>query len=402
MEPRTHEVPYLARTVNSHVASSTGQRIDALDLARGVAILGTLGTNIWIFTDPRGAFGWVATDPGANSGVVETVLLTLSNGKFLALLSILFGVGVELQYRSALRRGRRWPGRYLLRATLLFTEGLLHYLLIFEFDVLMGYALVSVHVAFLVSRRDGVRRAWMTFAAVVHLTLVGLLTTAAHSGALSSGGDDPDADAYRHASASWVDQVLTRIDLAAYFRSELLLIVPLSTVLFLAGIEVLRAGVFEDSDRGAHLRRRMMTIGFGVGLPLNLVTAFAGPEWFFVDRYVLPPIVAFGLLAAVTELARRTRPGPLGRGLVATGRAAMSCYVLQNLVCSVLCYGWGFGLATTLADARPWWVVAAWAAVSALLAALATLWLRRFTRGPLELVLHRLYAGRPNRVAHHG
>ena len=32
-------------------------RIAVLDVARGVAILGTLATNIWIFTDPAGMIG---------------------------------------------------------------------------------------------------------------------------------------------------------------------------------------------------------------------------------------------------------------------------------------------------------------------------------------------------------
>jgi uncharacterized protein len=58
-----------------------------------------------------------------------------TNGKFLALL---FGIGLELQYQSARRRGTPWPGWYLWRAALLFVEGLLHYLLVFEFDVLMS------------------------------------------------------------------------------------------------------------------------------------------------------------------------------------------------------------------------------------------------------------------------
>lgn len=374
-------------------AAAGGGRIDSLDLARGIAILGTLGTNIWIFTDPAGAFGWLS----AESGVFETLLLTLANGKFLALLSLLFGIGLELQYRSAKRRGRRWPGRYLWRALLLFVEGLLHYLLIFEFDVLTGYAIVSVHVAFLVSRSDRVRRSWLAVAAAVHLALIGFLTLAllAEKVGLSTS-DDSVIDLYT--SASWAEQVLTRLELAMFFRSELIIIIPLSTVLFLAGIELLRAGAFEASERGTRLRQRMLRVGLGAGLPLNLLTAFAGPEWFFVDRYVVPPLVAFGLLAAIVELAGRTQAGVLRRGLIATGRTAMSGYVFQNLVCSVLCYGWGLGLAAKLADTGPWWVVAAWATVVGSFMVLASLWLRRFSRGPLELLLYRAYHGRGHKT----
>ena len=59
-------------------------------MLRGVAILGTLGTNIWIFTDPRGPAGVFAGLAGAG---VEQWLRFLANGKFLALLTLLFGVG---------------------------------------------------------------------------------------------------------------------------------------------------------------------------------------------------------------------------------------------------------------------------------------------------------------------
>ncbi|WP_184756661.1 DUF418 domain-containing protein [Streptosporangium album] len=40
---------------------------------------------------------------------------------------------------------------------------------------------------------------------------------------------------------------------------------------------------------------------------------------------------------------------------------------------------------------RPAWVVAAWAGICALFMTLSTLWLRRFERGPLELIWHRAY-----------
>ncbi|MBB0246028.1 hypothetical protein FNQ90_18440, partial [Streptomyces alkaliphilus] len=140
-----------------------GGRVEALDLLRGIAIIGTLGTNIWLFTHPLGPASAFLDIPEADSaaGAVEVALRALTNGKFLALLTILFGVGLGLQYGSALRRGRAWPGRYPWRATLLLLEGLLHFVLVFEFDVLMGYALVSMIVVYLMVRGDGWARVWL-------------------------------------------------------------------------------------------------------------------------------------------------------------------------------------------------------------------------------------------------
>jgi uncharacterized protein len=145
---------------------------------------------------------------------------------------------------------------------------------------------------------------------------------------------------------------------------------------------------------GLRSRRRLMVVGFGLALPLNVVTAFAGQDWFLVDRYLLPPLVALGLLGLVTTIVLRYRraPGPMRRGIAAVGRTALSCYVLQNVLAGVLCYDWGLGLAGRLDAARPWWVIGLWAGVSGLLLVLASLWLRRFDRGPLELAMHRLYA----------
>jgi uncharacterized protein len=123
------------------------QRIGVLDVARGIAILGTLATNIWIFTDPGGIIGYLQRPlPSLTGGLeqtVQTITRQLANGKFLGMLTLMFGIGLELQRRSARRRGRPWPGRYPWRASLLFLDGLLHYLLVVEFDILMGYAVTG-------------------------------------------------------------------------------------------------------------------------------------------------------------------------------------------------------------------------------------------------------------------
>jgi uncharacterized protein len=138
------------------------------------------------------------------------------------------------------------------------------------------------------------------------------------------------------------------------YRSESILIIPLTVLLFLAGSRLLRAGVFTAEPAGVRLRRRLAVAGLGVGVPLNLLTSFGGQRWFFVDRYICGPLVALGLLAVVTGLLLRTSGGRGRQRLANVGRTALSCYVLQNLACAILCYGWGLGLAARFAGLRPW------------------------------------------------
>lgn len=351
------------------------RRLEALDVLRGVAILGTFATNVWIFATPGGAAAWLS------SGLDGSGLVALSNGKFLALLTVLFGVGIEVQYRSATRRGRPWPGRYPVRAAVLFAEGVLHYLLVFEFDVLMGYAITSLLVAHLVGRSDRAVRAWMTGVGTGYVALL-----LAGTALLVAAPDGPDV-AVSASTASWPAQVAARVTGAGLYRIELPLIVASGTVLFLAGSRLMRAGVFDG--RGGRLRRRLMVVG-AVAVPVNVATAAAGPDWFLLDRYLVPPIVALGLLALVADLVLRFRGGPVRRALAGVGRTALSAYVLQNVLASVLCYDWGLGLAARLAGARPGWVVLLWAGTSAVLVVAAAAWLRRFDRGPLENVLHQV------------
>jgi len=44
-------------------------RIPSLDVLRGIAILGTLATNIWIFTHPEGLIGYIETTWGAQGAL---------------------------------------------------------------------------------------------------------------------------------------------------------------------------------------------------------------------------------------------------------------------------------------------------------------------------------------------
>lgn len=379
----------------SESAQPTGRRLPLLDVLRGAAILGTLMTNVWIFTGPGAEWGALQSGSGEQSlgsvgGAVEGVFSVLANGKFLSLLTILFGVGLAIQYASAARRGQPWPGRYRWRALFLFGEGTVHFVLVFAWDVLMGYAVTALLVAWLLTSSERAQRRVMWWAAGVHLTVIGLLTAALALADNDGGGtvSRDVVDLYAH--GGYPDQIAFRLQNAIALRMEPVLTFFLLLFLFLLGVRLFRAGAFGADETGRRLRSRLLAWGLGLGLPLNAAAVLAGPDLFLVARYGTAPLLALGyigLIGAVVDRVRR--PGPLMTGLTSVGRTALSGYVLQNVLCVLISYGIGLGLAQRFGDTGPWWpwwVVGLWITVCAVLMVGSTLWLRRFSAGPLESV----------------
>ncbi|MFD0359168.1 DUF418 domain-containing protein [Streptomyces sp. NPDC127110] len=391
----------MADTLVTPRADTTAARLPLLDVLRGAAILGTLMTNVWIFASPGSEWsvlqgGLSLPDPVADPSaatIAETTFRFLADGKFLSLLTILFGVGLAIQFDSAARRGERWPGRYPRRAAFLFLEGTVHFVLIFAWDVLMGYAVTALLVAWLLARSERVRRVAMWVAAGVHLTLVSLVTLG--DAVTPDSPEAPDPEAVRlYAHGSWAEQIGFRLDNALVLRIEPVFTFGLLVFLFLLGVRLHRAGAFGPTAAGRRIRGRMAAWGLGLGLPLGIAAELGGPDFFVLGRYGIAPLVAVGYIGLIGwALDRFAVPGAAALGSV--GRTALSCYVGQNLLCVLLCYGFGLGLAARFEGSGPWWVMGLWAAVSLVLVAGSRLWLRYFARGPLEAVQH--WALKPRR-----
>ncbi|MFG2098674.1 DUF418 domain-containing protein [Streptomyces sp. NPDC048612] len=387
----------LALRSPAHSSDTGGGRLPLLDVLRGTAILGTLMTNVWVFTSPGAEWGFLQNGSGhAGYGSVpaaaESLFQLVANGKSFSMLTILFGVGLAIQFDSAARRGEPWPGRYRWRALFLFAEGTVHFVLVFAWDVLMGYAVTALLVAWLLARSIRTQRRVMWWAAGLHLTMMCALTallirTGENTGGGSGGGvSQRVVDLY--AEGSYLDQIAFRLETAIVLRLEPVLAFALMVFLFLLGVRLFRAGAFAMDATGRRIRVRMLGWGLGLGAPLSAVSAVGGGDLILLERYCAAPLVAVGYIGLIGAVVSRIRrPGPLTTGLTSVGRTALSAYVLQNLMCMLLCYGIGLGLTARWGDTgRPWWVMGLWAGVCAVLMVGSTLWLRRFSAGPLESV----------------
>ncbi|WP_167476668.1 DUF418 domain-containing protein [Nocardia arthritidis] len=381
-------------TTDNQPTRPTARRVVALDVLRGIAILGTLGTNIWIVTHREGMLGYIheLQQPAHGWLWLERVLQQSVQGKYLGLLTIMFGIGLAIQQRSAQRAGRRWPGSYPWRAILLLLDGLLNFLFVAEYDVLMGYAVTGLIVSFILATSERAQRRWLITAAAVHFALLTVMALGMIFALnLDSGGHKP-LDPNPYATGSFWDLVVFRVQHIDSFRFEPIFISAMSLALFLTGALLYRAGVF--LPEGARLRKRLMIIGFGIATPIDLLIGILGSgDMFVFCRYGTAAFVSFGILALVAEFyVRRPRLGFAGRRLTEIGRTALSCYILQNLIASFLCYGWGLGLAKDVSDdARVPFTVGIFLLVALIIATSAHFWLRRFERGPVEWLWNRSY-----------
>lgn len=358
-------------------------RIRLLDILRGFAILGTLGTNIWIFAHLGDASylmtsnysGWWETND-----LIRMIVLFLVNGKLLGLLTIMFGAGMEFKYRQTMRRGKAWPGVYIWTLLILLTEGFLHFVLVMEYDILMSYGVTAIIVAFIVKGGDRIiTRAMIITGAFQVLVILAVFLFSLSGANMSLGSFEWIIELYKQ--GSWWDQVQYRLHYFLPLRSEAIFVIPQNIFLFLLGVRFMRSGVFAPDESGRRQRAKLLKLGLFIGLPLNLLIFVPGGMFDIPVRYLFAPFLSVGYIAIIGKMIEYTKLDGLWRLLENAGKMSLSCYVMQNIMASMLFYGWGFALGGKLDSLA---IVAVWLGISVFLLLFATAWLRVFKLGPME------------------
>ncbi|GBG05628.1 membrane protein [Paenibacillus agaridevorans] len=363
-------------------------RLRLLDILRGFAVLGTLGTNIWLFAhlgDVNYMFTFTNTEWWSSiQDFVRVFILFLVNGKLLGLLTIMFGVGLEMKYRQALRKGHAWPGMYIWTSLILLAEGFIHFTLVMEYDILMSYGITAILAAFIVKNGDKAINLAMKIVGGLHGTVMLLIlfyfVTLAFSGAHFSMGDMKET-VLLYREGNWQEQAANRLANFLPLRSEAILVIPMNLFLFLLGIRLMRSGVFAMDERGRRHRRKLLRIGLYAGIPLNLLIFVPGGYFDLPIRYLFAPLMSLAYLGLIAKLYEMYSQWWLWSKFEAVGKMSLSCYVMQNVMSAVIFYGWGFGLGGKVNSAA---IAGLWIAVSCIQILFATLWLKRFRLGPME------------------
>lgn len=394
-------------------------RIHAIDAVRGLALLGIFTVNIQSFAEPFGRF--ILPHPGPNESALDAagfyVVKAFCESKFYPLFSMLFGMGMALQWQRAREAGRPFFGTGVRRQLVLLAIGLSHAVLLWYGDVLFLYSIAGMILLPLL--RAGPRTLLMVGGAVLMVTVV-LTTGLGVLMALSpQPGDSTPTEFPRYddpfgaflkgfegkemeqgpSSPLWLgtetqayregpyDQVL-KFRLVSW--AMMLVFSSLSfgwhlLSMFCFGAALLKLGIF--SPEGARLRRRLLLIGLLIGLPLSVfavaLPALGKPGMIAAGPLTIlaGPLLSLAYLTGIAILAERGRALWLTRSLSNVGRLALTNYLLQSIIATTIFYYYGFGLfGQTTRSERLVFVLAVFLAQVGFSAA----WLRLFSFGPAE------------------
>jgi uncharacterized protein len=373
-------------------ATTTGDRIQSLDILRGLALLGMFIVHFHVRS----------TEPGGFDETLRTLIWRLVESKSHGTFALLFGAGFAIQLRRAEARNQSSiTALYLRRLAVLALFGVAAHAF-FGFNVLVGYAAWGVPLLLI--------RRWSTRALLVTAVLSAMSVALYHLAfsqylALASGPAAVEAiyEASRVAAAavnaarraaeaqeSYGILLAARLAHMSWFYRQPFSFMPgVTLALFIAGFLLVRHRVFEEPL--AHTRLLGILTAFGV-------VSWAAANW-LVERWNLGPLflilrdqwltftyvsVALVLHAYWPQLSKRLT------WVANAGRMALTNYLLQIAALDLLFSGYAIGLG----QIRP---VAGFALALACFAAeviLSTVWLARFQFGPAEWLWRALTYGR--------
>lgn len=370
------------------------ERITTLDILRGLALLGILLMNIEAFAGPLDLSftgidaHWQGLDRWADGFVYIFV-----QGKFFTLFSLLFGVGFAVMAQRAEAAGRDFTRFYLRRSLGLLVIGVLHVVLLWAGDILVAYALLSF---MLLAFREA-PRSWLPalgtasyLAAAVLLLLLGALMSllpadeAAKQTRTALASIEAQRQAYGHGSYGLA--VLQRLRDFGTTLGALLVVGPQVLGMFLIGAWFARSGAIAHPAEHPRLFAALRWGALPVGLALMLLSVwwlpYVAPGRFDLrstSTYALNAVA--GLLMCLGYLAWGVRWSAHLRWLAPAGRMALSNYLGQSLVCTLVFYGYGLGWFEQMG--RAWQLLFA-VSLFAVQVLLSHYWLKYFRFGPME------------------
>lgn len=369
-------------------------RLSGIDCVRLFALVGICVVNVPSMAQPlESLFLPMGTQADRSATFFVQWLFQM---KFFLLFSFVFGWGIEIQRRSAERRGVPYAPLYWRRQLGLFLLGCVHAILVFSGDILVIYALAG---ALIWPLRDRSPADLLRFSIImVPVSMATLAVCGILIGFVSSLPIEPSTSA--GLGGNFLEATLARLlDWPWTLIFLLMFQLPLVLSAFALGLAAAKSDFLAPHSTGRQKLTRMLPALLAIGLVLNLgyALAFGGLLPAELADFALLGIVGLAIgapalsssyLWAILMVGDRWR---VPEFFLRAGRNSLSTYVLQGVLAGLVFGGHGLGLYKTFGGFALFWLSLGIAFLSI---ACVSLYVRFFGRGPLEVVLRRIVSPR--------
>ena len=315
--------------------------------------------------------------------VLDSILVIGIDLKALALFSLLFGLGLAIQYDHLSSDARR-TALLVRRLAFLMLIGLGHLVLVWNGDILFEYAIAGFIVLpflFLPSRMPAVAGAVMLAVFIGAAFLPPIVAMPSRAWMTQNV-----ADAARiYGSGGFAEVLAFRVHELPALLPLHLSIFPRTIALMLIGAAIWRAGVFRAGSRASRYLPLVAAVGIvaGGGLAILHANGWLGLGWradLSLER-LGTVLLACGYGATIILATDRAGARKLLAWAAPVGRMAFTNYLLQSAIFGWLFYGYGLGLFGKLGIAE---ALGIGIATYVLQAAFSAYWLKRYFYGPVE------------------
>ena len=320
------------------------ERIVAIDVLRGFALMGILGANIMFFdVDASYLEDWskIVNDMAVGAANVPFMFFmgVFVLNKMMAVFSMLFGAGIILITERIEQRGDPSRRVHYMRNLLLLGIGIFHYNVLWFGDVLMIYA-VSAFVLYPLRRIDAKK---LIYGGATLWLLLSVFIT-----------DDSTQYALR------------------------------APVMMLLGMGLYRLGII-NAEREAGWYKKVMLRSFTVGMPVCVVAAVLmlgddGDTGFFINNFGVP-FMALGYVCLVMMICTSSKLPRVQSRLATAGQMALTNYLMQTVL--------GIIIIETMNEIKgervsAFWMMIAMFIIWTIQLSWSSPWMKKFRFGPVE------------------
>lgn len=386
------------------------ERIRFLDAVRGFALFGILLMNLEAFTGPLlGALTGINMELQDLNRWADALIYIFVQGKFWTLFSMMFGVSFALMYERAQMGGTNFKSIYKRRLLALLFIGFIHYIFIWEGDILFSYALGGFVLMWLLKSEKPIRLhsiiVWY-LAPLLLISIAGIFSAENQSASMLT--EELTKQAFMQGQGAYTEVLLWRLGLFGKSFGDLIVLLPMVVAMFLLGVRFYRTGKVSPLLHLAQKDIWLPLLWFAIGICLMMISIHIAPSvditrmnktfsQVMVLNLIAGPLMCLGYLFGLRALWALEWFRNKFIIFAPLGQMALSNYLSQSIICTLIFNGYGLGYFQQLP--RVWHLPFAFVLVLIQIV-ISTWWLKRFTMGPAEYIWRWLtYGKRPKFVS---